>query len=460
MSLRNRLVLAIAALLAVLALAFTGVALAQRGYVLRQLDQQLSALSSNPRVLVALSNRAQDGAGLGAELLGGVYVGVQRANGRLVTVLAPQDDPSLLPRLLGGERGSGPVTRGTASGATDRVRVVVAPLTEERSAVIAVSMAPVEAAAGRLTLSLALVWVVLASVAGLIGYWVDRLGLRPIARVTAAAEAVTDGGALPDRVDEGDPATEAGRLARAFNTMVAATAASQERLKQFVADASHELRTPLTTLRGYSSLHAQGALAEPDQVADAMRRINAEAARMSRIVDDLLDLAALDEGRSLARAPVPVGAVLADVAADLRATDPDRPVRVEATGELVVLADEDRLRQALAVLTTNARRYSPDGSDILLRASRSEGRVRLEVVDRGRGIPADALPRVFDRFYRVDSEEPRGARGSGLGLAIVAAIVAAHGGRYGVSSILGRGSTFWFDLPTALTPIGAAAAGS
>lgn len=460
MSLRNRLVLAMVALLAVLALVFTTVAFAQRGYVLRQLDDRLLALSSSTKALVALSNRVQDGTGLGADLLGDVYVGVLRANGRLVTVLAPAGDPALVPRLRGGELGSGPVTRGTVSGVTDRVRLVVAPLTDQRSAVVAVSMAPVEAAAGRLALTLALAWLALAAMAGLVGYWVDRLGLRPIARVTSAAEAFTAVEPFPHPVDEGDPATEAGRLAHAFNAMVARTHSGQEQLKRFVADASHELRTPLTTLRGYSALYSQGALTDPAQVDDAMRRINSEAARMSRIVEDLLDLAALDQGRAMVRTQVPVGAVLADIAADLRATDPDRPVRVEVAEGLQVPADEDRLRQAITVLTSNARRYSPADSEIVLRASRTAGGVRLEVVDRGRGIPAEALPRIFDRFYRVDHAEPRGAQGSGLGLAIVAAIVTGHGGRYGVSSTLGQGSTFWFELPAAVTPAAAGAVAS
>ena len=446
MSLRNRLLLAAVGLLSALALAFTGVALAQRSYVLGQLDERLVALSSNTKALVALSNRVQAGNEIGAEILADVYVGVQRANGRLVTVLAPTDDPALRPRLLGGEEGRGPVTRAAEAGSAQRVRLVSAPLVDGRNAIIAVSMAPVEAAARRLAFSLGLAWLGLVAVAAMAGGWLYRLGLRPIARVTAAAEAIT-AGSVPQRLDEGHPGTEAGRLTQAFNTMVTATLTGQERLKQFVADASHELRTPLTTLRGYTSLYAQGALATQEQVDDAMRRIGAEAGRMSRMVDDLLDLTALDSAGPLPMGRLDLGSVLADAATDLNAVDPERAVRLEADQDLIATADEDRIRQALGVLTANARRYSPPDAPIQLRGRHVNGRVRVEVADQGRGIPPEALPRIFDRFFRVDSREPRGSRGSGLGLAIVAAIVTAHQGRYGVTSIPGRGSTFWFELP-------------
>lgn len=446
MTLRNRLVVALLALLATLGVAFGAVALAQRSYALRQVDQQLLALSSNTRALVALANRAQDPGNAAADLLGDVYVGVLRANGRLISVLAPSSDPALVPRLLGGEAGAGPVTRGTAAGETQRVRLVVAPLADARQVVVGLSMGGVEAGFRRLLLSLGMAWAGLAAVAALVFWWVDRLGLRPIARVRAAAEAITAGGP-PHRVQTGDPATEAGGLAVAFNAMVEATLASQERLRRFVADASHELRTPLTTLRGYSSLYAQGALAEPDQVADAMRRINAEAARMSRLVDGLLDLAALDDGRALPRARLDLGTVLADIAADLRAVEPGRPITVTAGDGLEVVGNEDRLRQAVAALAGNACRYSPADAEVVLRAAPVAGGIRVEVIDQGPGLPPEVLPRVFDRFFRVDAAQTPGARGSGLGLAIVAAIITAHGGRYGVDSAVGHGSTFWFEVP-------------
>ncbi|MCA0296427.1 MAG: HAMP domain-containing histidine kinase [Actinobacteria bacterium] len=446
MTLRRRLVVAISALLLVMALAFTGVALSQRAYLLAQLDDRLNALAVNTRALVALSNRAEAGNTAAADLLTDVYVGIHKVNGTLNTVLAPDEAPGLVPVLLGNEKDAGPVTRATTGADGARVRLVEAPL-GARYAVVALSLDGVEAASRRLALSLALAWLGVAAIVLLAGYWVERLGLRPIARLTAAAEHVTaTGGRAPVQVETTRPDTEAGRLGAAFNAMVATTAAGQEQLRRFVADASHELRTPLTTLRGYSSLYAQGGLGTDEQVADAMGRINAEATRMGRIVDDLLDLTALSDGAALELRPLDLGQVLEDLAADLRVRNPDREVRVVRTGDAGVRADPDRISQALTALVANAVKYSTDGSPIVLSAQRLGGVVRAGVSDQGRGIGADELPRVFDRFYRVRAAGPRG---SGLGLAIVAAIVSAHDGRYGVESAPGEGSTFWVELAAA-----------
>lgn len=449
MTLRRRLLVAITSLLVVVALAFTGVALTQRAYLIAQLDERLASLTANGRALVTVANRADAGNGAAADLLTDVYVGIVRANGSLVTVLTPDTRPGLVPVLLGNERDAGPVTRGI-SGGGERVRLVETSLSGQRYVVVALSMTDVEAASRRLLLALGVAWLAIAAVAALVAYWVDRLGLRPIAQLTAAAEHVTaSGGQSPVQVDPGHPGTEAGRLGSAFNAMVATTAAGQEQLRRFVADASHELRTPLTTLRGYSSLYAQGGLATDALVADAMGRINAEATRMGRIVDDLLDLTALGDSAALELRPVDLGTVLDELAADLRVRNPDREVGVGRTGATTVLADADRVRQALTALIANAVKYSADGAPVTLMAERRGAAVRASVVDRGRGILAADLPRVFDRFYRV-RDVPPGAqgsvRGSGLGLAIVAAIVSAHGGRYGVDSEPGRGSTFWIEL--------------
>lgn len=444
MTLRRRLVVAAATLLVIIALAFVAVFLSQRSYLLAQLDERLTGLALNTKALVAVSARAEAGTGAAAGLLTDVYVGIHRDNGRLRNVLAPDADPALVPALLGDERDAGPVTRATIAGSALRVRLVEAPLGGERYAVVAVPMTGVEAQSRRLATALGLAWLGVAGIALLAGYWVDRLGLRPIADLTAAAERVTaSGGRTPVLVESGSPGTEAGRLGSAFNAMVATTASGQEQLRRFVADASHELRTPLTTLRGYSALYAQGGLATEAQVADAMGRINAEASRMGRIVDDLLDLTALGDRSALTLARVDLAAVLADLAADLRAREPDRPVTVEKSGDTVVHADSDRVRQALTALVANAVKYSEPGTAIGLASEQRGPVVRVQVTDAGRGIPAAELPRVFDRFYRAGDGGPRG---TGLGLAIVAAIVSAHDGRYGVDSVPGQGSVFWVEL--------------
>ncbi|HEX5335819.1 MAG TPA: hypothetical protein VFW55_08055, partial [Propionicimonas sp.] len=205
MTLRRRLGVAIAALLVIMALAFGGVFLTQRGYQLSQLDDRLAGLSANTKALVAISTKADAGTGAAADLLTDVYVGVHRANGTLRTVLAPDADPTLVPRLLGNERDAGAVTRTTSSGSTERVRLVEAFLGGQRYAVVALSMSGLEAQSRRLAIALALAWLVVAGVALLTAYWIDRLGLRPIADLTAAAEHVTaTGGRAAVQVTSGD----------------------------------------------------------------------------------------------------------------------------------------------------------------------------------------------------------------------------------------------------------------
>jgi two-component system OmpR family sensor kinase len=434
--------------LVITALAFLAVALLQRQYVLGQLDARVTSLVGDTKALLAVANKADDGNAAAASLLSEAYVGVLRADGRLRTVVAPINDPQLTPRLLGNERNAGPVTRTTSGGRFERVRVEVVSLDAGRALVIAVSMEPVEQATTRLSIALGSAWILIAIAALLVGYWVDRHGLRPIAQLTEAAVGVTaSGGRQAVQVEVADPTTEAGRLGQAFNAMVATTADGQEQLRRFVADAGHELRTPLTTLQGYSALYAAGGLADEAAVADAMRRINAEATRMNRIVADLLDLAHLGDRSALALQAVEVAPMLEEVAADLRVREPDRTVLVQTEGRCGVIADNDRLRQAVTALVENAVKYSEPATPITV-AARGDATVRITVTDSGRGIPAAELPKVFDRFYRVTSGGPSG---TGLGLAIVAAIISAHGGAYGVDSVVGQGSTFWVEVPSSVS---------
>lgn len=446
MTLRRRLAWAGIAVVVFTGIVFALVALVQRHYVLDQLDQRVESLVADTKTLLVVANRADDGGSAASSLLSEAYVGVLRVDGRLRTVVAPADDPQLVPHLLGNERDAGLVTRGTLAGQAPRVRLEVAPLGAGRWVVVAVSMAPVEQATTRLTVALGVAWLAIAVVALLVGSWVERFGLRPIAQLTEAATGVTaSGGREPVQVPVSDPRTEVGQLGEAFNQMVATTADGQEQLRRFVADAGHELRTPLTTLQGYSALYAAGGLPDEPAVADAMRRINAEATRMNRIVTDLLDLAALGDHSALVLSRVVVDQVLDDLAADLRVRQPQRSVSVAVGPGCVVLADEDRLRQALTALLENAVKYSDPGTGLQLTAARRQSVVRIAVADAGPGIAQHELPHIFDRFYRVASSGSRPA-GSGLGLAIVAAIVTAHGGAYGVDSAPGVGSTFWIEL--------------
>jgi two-component system OmpR family sensor kinase len=229
-------------------------------------------------------------------------------------------------------------------------------------------------------------------------------------------------------------------------------------MRRFVSDASHELRTPLATVRGYAELYRQGAVTDPADVAQAMRRIETEATRMAGLVDDLLTLARLDEQRPEQRAPVDLTVLAADAVQDARALAPGRSVTLTGSNgpiePAVVLGDEPRLRQLVTNLVVNALRHTPDGTPIELLIGTDAGpnprSALLQVRDHGPGIAPEHARAVFERFFRSDASRQRGqGGGSGLGLAIVAAIVSAHGGQVGVTQTPGGGATFLVRLPLA-----------
>ena len=217
---------------------------------------------------------------------------------------------------------------------------------------------------------------------------------------------------------EEDEHTEVGRLGGAINTMLdriqpafGARLQSEQKVRQFAADASHELRTPLTTIRGYAELYRQGALG-PDQLPDAMRRIEQEAQRMSTLVAELLELARLDRPTSLDLAESDLSAMVRDAAADARAVEPGRPVQAEAPPGLIAMVDEARIRQVLANLLANVREHTPARTPVAVRLAPVRGGVVLEVADAGPGMPAADAARAFDRFYRGEPPDPAGLNGS------------------------------------------------
>jgi two-component system OmpR family sensor kinase len=280
-----------------------------------------------------------------------------------------------------------------------------------------------------------------------------RLGLRPLGRIEQTAGAIAAGD-LSQRIENSDPRTEVGRLGGALNEMLAQIERafaererSENRLRQFVADASHELRTPLTSVRGYAELFRRGASDRPEDLRVVMRRIEDDAARMGVLVEDMLLLARLDQGRPLEREPVDLGAIAADLADDARMLHPDWPVELRVDGETIVTGDELRLRQALGNLLANARAHTPQGTPVTVAVTGNGQVVTVEVADRGPGIDAEDLPRVFERFYRADPSRSRASGGSGLGLSIVASIAEAHSGEAAVTSEAGQGATFTLSIP-------------
>jgi two-component system, OmpR family, sensor kinase len=286
-----------------------------------------------------------------------------------------------------------------------------------------------------------------------IAWWVVKLGLRPLEHMQQTAGAIAAGD-LSQRVDVVDEHTEVGRLGLALNEMMQqietafeARAASEGRLRRFVGDASHELRTPLTSIRGYAELFRRGAADRPEDLAKAMRRIEEEADRMGSLVDDMLLLARLDQGRPLERRPVDLTRITRDAVDDARAVAPNRPIDYSPNGAIFVPGDEARLRQVLANLLQNANRHTPPDTPVHVQVVNGDGEAVIEVADEGPGMPSDAASRVFERFWRSDPSRARASGGAGLGLAIVAAIADAHGGRAEVESEAGRGSTFRVHLP-------------
>jgi two-component system OmpR family sensor kinase len=291
------------------------------------------------------------------------------------------------------------------------------------------------------------------------GRWLIGRGLAPLGQMAGTAHRITTQGDLTARMPDADESTEVGRLGWAINTMLdriqqafGARLQSEQKVRQFAADASHELRTPLTTIRGYAELYRQGALG-PDQLPDAMRRIEQEAQRMSTLVAELLELARLDRTSSLDLAEADLTAVVRDAVADARAVEPGRPVQAEAPAGLIAVVDEARIRQVLANLLANVREHTPAQTPVAVRLAPVRGGVVLEVADAGPGMPPADAARAFDRFHRGGDRADAGLNGSGgggsgLGLSIVQAIAVAHGGQATLESWPGQGTRVRLWLPT------------
>ena len=284
-----------------------------------------------------------------------------------------------------------------------------------------------------------------------------RISLRPLEKMGTVANEIAAGD-LSRRVEPATGKTEIGRLGLALNGMLsqiesafAERTASNGRLRRFVADASHELRTPLTSIRGYSEMLRRGAAESPTDAELARRRIEEEAIRMTGLVDDMLVLARVDQGRPLDHEPVDLQAIAGDAAADARAVAPQRDINLTVPGRVVVNGDDTRLRQVVGNLVRNALVHTPPKTPIDISLSTEDSVARLSVADHGPGLAADDIDRIFEPFYRADPSRSRDSGGAGLGLSIVSAVVTAHGGHVKVRETEGGGATFEVELPLAGT---------
>ena len=320
--------------------------------------------------------------------------------------------------------------------------------------VVASSLEDVDSTLHRLLLIEALVTIlVIGGIAGL-GLWVVRLGLRPLGEIEDTAAAIAAGD-LSQRVERAEERTEVGRLGLSLNAMLAqiesafrAQEASERKLRRFVADASHELRTPLAAVRAYAELYDRGAAERPADLERSMKGIGRESERMSVLVDDLLLLARLDDGRPLERVPVALDEVVGEAVETAHAVEPGRPIDLTAE-PVVVVGDRVRLRQIVDNLLANVRAHTPADTAVSVTLTRVNGSAEIAVTDSGPGLDAEHLAHVFERFYRADASRARASGGVGLGLAIVAAVAEAHGGSVSASSEPGKGATFRIALPLA-----------
>lgn len=338
----------------------------------------------------------------------------------------------------------------------DRFRVLAQERRAGGSFVVGATLDDVDSSVRRLAVVEVTATLLVLALLALVAFWVLRLGLRPLKRMAAAATDIAAGD-LSHRVPDADPRTEAGELGQALNRMLAhiegafaERAASEERLRRFVADASHELRTPITTIRGYAELYRQGGLDDPADLDAALHRTEQEATRMGVLVDHLLLLARLDQGRPLEQVPVDLAALARDAVADARAVHGDHAIHLDAEGEATVAGDEHHLRQVLANLLTNAVDHTPSGTTVTVAVGpdpASVGRVRLRVADDGPGMDPGLAARAFERFARGDASRSRHTGGSGLGLSIVAAVVDAHGGAVDLASAPGAGTAVTLTFP-------------
>jgi two-component system OmpR family sensor kinase len=287
------------------------------------------------------------------------------------------------------------------------------------------------------------------------------VALRPLERMRETAQRISgmqlSSGevALTERVQVDDPATEVGQLSQSFNHMLdnidealTARRASEAKVRQFVADASHELRTPLTAIRGYSELTRRHNMDVSEDVRHALSRIESESVRMTELVEDLLLLARLDEGRGLELRPLDVSALVKDAVKDAQVAGPDHTWTVKAARGLKVAADKHRLHQVISNLLANARTHTPAGTAVNVMATAADSTVTIVVADNGPGIPADIQATLFERFVRADTSRQRATGSTGLGLAIVDGLVRAHKGTITVESEPGN-TRFVITLPRA-----------
>jgi two-component system, OmpR family, sensor kinase len=473
-SLSSRLVVFVTALVLVVVSA-TGTAtyVALQSFLYDRLDQQLEDTASVSSILDLLN--ARPGAGAGLHNPQTVWVAIIDLSGNMVreqpvgSNIAELDvNQATRQSLVGGT--NHPISLTTTNDVHLRVTSVANLALGIQTATGVISRQQVSVLVGLSTDEVnrtlhRLIWLEVAigalAVAAAFGLttWGVHLSLRPLNRVTRTAREVTaelspEGAGLDRRVPEGDPQTEVGQLAESFNSLMgtveaqfAARVESEERMRQFLADASHELRTPLTSIRGYAELSRMRRANGESEHADTLDRIESEGTRMSRLVDDLLLLARGDRGAPPQLEVVDVAELIEDAVDGARVAYPQRRIDIAAPHGLTLLADRDQLLRVLRNLITNAAVHTEPNGPIQVSGEAAGEQVVLRVVDSGPGLLPEEAQHVFERFWRADKARSRARGGSGLGLAIVAQLVQAHRGTVEFESSAADGTTVTVRLP-------------
>ena len=283
----------------------------------------------------------------------------------------------------------------------------------------------------------------------IVGAFLARRALAPIDQMTQSARSISDAGDLTQRIQQPPTRDEVGRLAATFNDMLERIEELFRAQQRILADVSHELRSPLTAIRGNLDLLRRGAFENSAERDASLAAIDSESARMQRMVQDLLLLAQADAGVQIQKQVVELDTVLLDVYRQARLKAGGVKVTLGSEDQAQVMGDPDRLKQLFTNLVDNAIKYTPSGGEVTLSLVRDPQWVHVAVADTGAGIPEADLPKIFERFYRVDKARSRDRGGTGLGLSIVKWIVDAHGGRIDVKSEVGKGTTFTVSLPLA-----------
>jgi two-component system OmpR family sensor kinase len=455
LSLRTRLLVAAVLLATALsAIGYSLIATVERSQI-RQTDSQLRATvpiaaglahenqPTGPGPASTSGSPSSEARGRG---LSDTYVAVIAGADRQV-LAAPQSAKGQQPALPSVTTVSASALRSqtvTSLEGSTRWRAVLLRTPGGKDVLVGIDIAAIDATASDLRVAVIAAGLAVALILLASGFWIERLGLRPLAQMKEVAEAVI-GGDRSRRATESPAKAEAAHLARAFNLMLDQQNAIEDQLRQFVSDASHELRTPTAVISGVSELWRDGQLRDGDELDDAMRRIGQAAARMRALVDELLLLARLDEGHTPYHEDVDLGQMLHSIQADTQSIFPSRHVEIDLKEHVTVSADPAGLRRAVSNLVTNALVHTPAISRVAVKARLVGDSVILEVADEGPGMEKADAEHAFDRFWRGTASRTR--PGTGLGLPIVSAVVNAHGGYVNLDTSPTTGTTVRLTIP-------------